>query len=499
MERVNLLALSKNCILDIESFNRYFNSVYARNCEVTIKEQDKNSLKNFCDFVMSQCGDVSLFSDFYFCFSIAQISKEFDILKITKRGVLNIELKGSRIDDKQIINQLARNRYYCGHLTQNIISIVYIADEKIFYVLKDSLLEEISVDEFIGILESFSSFEIDYRNIEDLFKPSMFLISPLNTPDKFIAGEYFLTDRQQEIKLEICNLFLKDVEHSNVVKLTGNPGTGKTLLIYDIAKELTNEGNVCIIHCGKLCQGHIEINRRINNLSVISIKDLKHADISIFKYILIDESHRMYKSQLDLILSETNANSVKLLFSIDPKQVMQKSEKRANIDGNLDLVKDIVKYSLTNKIRTNKEMASFIKNLFDLSKRNPNIQYKNIEIINVSSIQEAKDILRYYQSIGYEFISFTESRFKRHLIDNFKGNANTHEVIGQEYDNVIMFLDSEFYYRNDELTALEHPCPDYLFEKLLYQGITRVREKLCIVILNNIDLAKKIIEILENK
>ena len=47
MERVNLLALSKNCILDIESFNRYFNSVYARNCEVTIKEQDKNSFKKF--------------------------------------------------------------------------------------------------------------------------------------------------------------------------------------------------------------------------------------------------------------------------------------------------------------------------------------------------------------------------------------------------------------------------------------------------------------------
>ena len=50
MERVNLLSLSKNCVLDIESFNRYFNSVFARNCEVDIKEQDKNSLKDFCDF-----------------------------------------------------------------------------------------------------------------------------------------------------------------------------------------------------------------------------------------------------------------------------------------------------------------------------------------------------------------------------------------------------------------------------------------------------------------
>ena len=75
MEKVNLLTLSKNCILDIESFNRYYSSVYARNCEVDIKEQDKNSLKNFCDFVINYCKDVSLFSGFYFCFSIFIIVK----------------------------------------------------------------------------------------------------------------------------------------------------------------------------------------------------------------------------------------------------------------------------------------------------------------------------------------------------------------------------------------------------------------------------------------
>ena len=135
------------------------------------------------------------------------------------------------------------------------------------------------------------------------------------------------------------------------------------------------------------------------------------------------------------------------------------------------------------------EGYSFIKNLFDLSKTNKSMIYKNIEIVNVSTISEAKEILAYYRSMNYEFISFTESRYKRHLIDYFKGDANTHEVIGQEYDNVVMFLDSEFYYRNNELTALEHPCPNYLFDKLLYQGITRVRENLCIVIFDNIDLS----------
>ena len=37
-------------------------------------------------------------------------------------------------------------------------------------------------------------------------------------------------------------------------------------------------------------------------------------------------------------------------------------------------------------------------------------------------------------------------------------------------------------YKNGKLTGREHPNPDYLFEQLLYQGLTRVRSKLALVI-----------------
>ena len=95
MEKVNIYTLAKNCILDIQNFNNYFNSVYAKDNPVNIKEQDKNSLKLFCDSISNEANIISLCEDFYFCYSIAQISKEFDLLKITKSGVLNIELKNS--------------------------------------------------------------------------------------------------------------------------------------------------------------------------------------------------------------------------------------------------------------------------------------------------------------------------------------------------------------------------------------------------------------------
>ena len=45
-----------------------------------------------------------------------------------------------------------------------------------------------------------------------------------------------------------------------------------------------------------------------------------------------------------------------------------------------------------------------------------------------------------------------------------------------------MLLDDNFMYIDGRLTAKTHPNPDYLFEKLLYQGLTRTRSKLLLIV-----------------
>lgn len=46
-----------------------------------------------------------------------------------------------------------------------------------------------------------------------------------------------------------------------------------------------------------------------------------------------------------------------------------------------------------------------------------------------------------------------------------------------------MLLDDSFYYNEDGiLCGITHPNPDYLYPKLFYQGITRVREKIALII-----------------
>ena len=50
-------------------------------------------------------------------------------------------------------------------------------------------------------------------------------------------------------------------------------------------------------------------------------------------------------------------------------------------------------------------------------------------------------------------------------------------------------MDANFKYdENGELTAFESPDPDYLFQKLLYQNITRARKRLCLAVYDNPEL-----------
>ena len=114
------------------------------------------------------------------------------------------------------------------------------------------------------------------------------------------------------------------------------------------------------------------------------------------------------------------------------------------------------------------------------------IEYKNIDILYANNINESDKIIRFYTQNGYTFITFTPSQYKSNSIDHYSRFVNSHQVIGQEFDNVMIVIDNNFRYNSKgELEAKEHPNPDYLFPRLFYQNISRAREKLCIVVLEN--------------
>lgn len=452
--------------------------------ECEMRQHEIVSIRIFVDTLMERGVSIKAFDGFFMGFKIKQIGKEFDLLKITKDKLLNIELKSQTILPEEICGQLVRNKYYLSLLGKN--AKFYTVNTENFTVYTIDEKNDLCEIEFGTIVEQINFYgQQDYlTEIDKLFRVSDYLISPLNTPEKFICGEYFLTNQQEEIK----SCVLRKVQEigSGFFSIIGTPGTGKTLLLYDMAKELTKKGKVVVIHCGKLADGQIYLNKNLQNFNVSSIVSLRYEDnlLNGYDFILVDETHRIFPYQFDKICSFVRENNKVCIFSSDPGQTLSIQERERKIVEKILALPLIAKYELSEKIRTNKELASFIKKVRNLKKSVPDsISYDNISLAYAKSVDEARKIIKYFRDKGYIFINYSKSNRRYSPYQEYEEDYDTHHVIGQEFDNVLLLMDNSFYYDKDGvLQGVTHPNPDYLYPNLFYQGITRVREKIAIVV-----------------
>lgn len=496
MQAINLYLFSQ---IHYDKCMEYEAMLSKRDEKRKIKEYEFQSVLSLVNLLVESGAKMECFEGFYFSYCIDHISKEFDLLKIKKNEkVLNVELKSNTVSEDKIKNQLKQNRYYLTHLGTDIFLYTYIKDTQTLYTLENDILRECNVEELIECMNEFDFYE--KGDIKDLFRAKDFLISPLNTPEKFMNGSYFLTQQQQEIEEEIMKRAYAGY-CENKWGITGNAGTGKTLLLYDIAKKCSQYGRCCIVHCGILCDGHKVLNQALNNVDIYSAKEIVSIDLSSYRYVFVDETQRIYSSILENLIDMTKRLNIFTVFSYDINQILSKKEKNRNIIEKLYCLDNYKEKILSDKIRTNKEISSFIRNLIDLNDRaKRKHSYEDIDILYAKDVVNAKKIINLYQKKRkYVFISYTQSQYIGNVIDKYNGDYNTHQVIGQEFDNVLIVLDINFRYSEDgRLQGKDHPNPDYIFHKLFYQGVSRTREKLCILVVENIELFDKIISIKEN-
>jgi len=492
---INLYMQSR--IQDESSFNRIELHCSRRKDSGNIKVHEIQSLKKIADALFA-CGiSIDTMDGFFFGYHIPQIGKEFDLLKFTATATLNIELKSQSVPEEQIRLQLIKNRHYLSHLGKESCLFTVITDTMRCYKLNnDSSLER---SQFYELVERIVTFREGYlTDIDSMFRASEFLVSPLNTPEKFIRGEYFLTQAQEEIKKKVLETIFK-LDHAGFISVTGRPGTGKTLLIYDIAKELSKKDRTLIIHCGKAADGQKILNENISNFRVVIAGYLKYEPnvLDDYKYILLDEAHRIYPTQFDDICNTVKGTGKVCIFSADPGQILSQCEKRNAIFEKIRALALDGQFELSEKIRTNKELASFIKATRNLNNR-PHcpMDYSNVSIAYANSVDEAKLIIEYYRSNGYIFINYSKSNYRHSPYAQYEEDYDTHHVIGQEFDNVLILMDDSFYYdESGILQGVPHPNPDYLYPNLFYQGITRVREKIALVVVDAPGLFEKITSI----
>lgn len=490
MKEVNLVSI----INAFESLSEELFDSYLEYYSVTIKKEEIQDLKQFCLLIGSYTQNKDIFDRYFLGFSIPQIGKEFDLLRLDENSIINIELKREGTKRK-FKSQLKKNRYYLSFLKKEIYSFSFDrSSQKLYQLDQTETLTEVSPRKVLTILAAQSPHHIE--NLETYFSPSDFLVSPFNSTNEFMMGNYFLTLHQEKIKKSI----LKEINSSEsaVISIKGKAGTGKTLLTYDIAKAVIDSEEVLIVHCGYLNNGHRKLVEDFG-WKIISIRDINSIDYLEYQLIIIDEAQRIYKSQLNNIVSVVKANSINCIFSYDQAQTLRRQEDRNNISEMIESNLTINAFELTTKIRTNKEVAGFIKCLFDVSSPIQDFNYSAIALKYFNSIETALDHIQSLNKTGWKSIDYTPSTvhtlpYEEH---NSLGEYNAHTVIGQEFDKVICIIDKYFCYENGKLsTSGYRNNPYYHPTKMLFQIVSRTRLRLAVIIIDNEIILKRALQII---
>lgn len=474
------------------------------NC-FTLKNVEVQTLSKFYKLLKKSDCKFELFDGYYIGYKIKQISKEFDLLRFSNELVINIELKSPLDEDKKIkkiAEQMSQNYYYLNFLDKTVSIYTFIEDDGLYKYNSDT--NKCYLVEIKELVAELSTQTIDNKlNPDELFVPSNYLISPFNNTDKFIKDEYFLTDNQQSIKKQILKIV--DNNEMKFFCVSANAGTGKTLMLYDIAKTIYDEygkSTALIFHCGKLNAGHVRLNtlykwniHRIADVNAQSAEKLIHDKL---KLILFDETQRIRTHQLNLIINKAIELNIPIVFCYDKKQYLSNGE-------NLDLYEYVnekfntiqsIKKELKGKIRTNKEMASFITNLLKIGKSTTYLNYDAISVDYFNSIDDVREYIDYLETNkDWKAITYTTSQYDTNRLSYLSNIclSTAHDVIGQEFDKVVFVMDRNFKY--DEEDKLLAGGSYYSAKGMLYQIVTRVINQLKIVVLDNPNLYCKILGI----
>ncbi|MDO4491729.1 MAG: ATP-binding protein [Lachnospiraceae bacterium] len=544
MRAINLYTFTR---IEYDYATELMNMLADRRQKEKCRSHEFFSLKRLVDMLMALDVSPELLDSFFFSFTIHQIGKEFDLLKLLpeQRG-LNIELKSEPVELAEIEKQLRQNRYYLGFAAPDLRLFTFVASTGELYQLIGDTCYPVPLETLVEALPDYEA--AIQEGIEELFATGKFLISPFTDPSRFLTGKYFLTQQQQDIREQVLEMILdaagapgvsetvrtggagapgvsetvrtgeaaaapgvsesirtegaagvavaaETVDSCRVrLGITGSTGSGKTLLLYDLARSIAREGiDCCVIHSGDLWEGHEYLNEHWDRVSLYSIKTLlpvgSDSDASEtcvfdldFSCIFVDEAHRLYQKQVDALLATAEKQGAALVFSYDNQQWLTATERSRNIPEYLQQLQGFREWSLSRRIRTGVEIAAFYRNMLDLSNTpRGEMDYSHIDVLFAADEEEAGAIAGFYV------------KYKKYYLPTLE---ETGSYTGQEYDNVLILVGGSIRYnRSGCMEDQNNPQGDLELDHRMYQNIPRTRSRLCILVVGNYALFQQIANI----
>ena len=140
----------------------------------------------------------------------------------------------------------------------------------------------------------------------------------------------------------------------------------------------------------------------------------------------------------------------------------------------------IQSFHLTNRIRTNAELSSFIQNILHLPDKKGTRNYPHVDVVYANEKKETENLLKDYIRQGYEYQENQEQ---------IKENKETEQLV--------MVLDDSYYY--DEKGYLRMiTCKEKGKQEVrsLFHQLNQAKERLTLIIEKNEEVYKKMLNLL---
>lgn len=501
MKPINIYALTRQ--MKIENISRLERQMSGRKYFIAVKNWEIDSLRKFLGHLeesMPLADDLR----FFYSFQIPKLGKEFDLLRISEDTVVNIELKSKSVPDEQIKKQLEQNRYYLSTLGLNMRSYTYISTE-------DRLLRLTGGGNVIetgwqDLCDDLDKQELLYEgDIEELFKEEQYIISPLADPERFLQKEYFLTSQQRDIerkiiaringKNDVTGMEKSDKPQHCLQGFSGLPGTGKTLLLYDIAMRLSERQRVAVFHCAAFTEELRQLDERLKRIDFIDgMSPIDTAALEGYSALLVDEAHKMPENVVKGLIEYSGSRRLPVVFCYDNEDSIEEDELIGSAKNVFENLNEYTCYRLTNRIRANSELSAFIQCIMQGSSYNHRKDYPSVQVAYAGDVKEAGKLIDYYIGCGYAFIyddNISKTGCEMH------GAVEVSACGRQEYDGVVMLMDESFYYEILGGLRSKRTEGTYSSVRNLFHGLSRAKQELAVVVMNNEPVMDVILSILQ--
>ena len=454
MKSVSIYALTRK--QNLSNLSRLECHLSERDRPLKVRTWEINSMRALVDQLEKYMPEVYRLRLFY-SFQILRLGKEFDLLQVKENQIVNIELKSGAVSEDAIRRQLIQNRYYLSILGRPVRSYTYISSQnRLVRLTNHDHIVEAEWEQLCAELQEKSA---DFSgDLEDLFQAEWYLISPLTQPERFLKKEYFLTAQQKDIERQILKSIR--IKRGGYYHFSGLPGTGKTLLLYDIAMKLSGRQMVCIIHCGASGQEWKRLHERLRRIVWVSDSQIT-AEMRLDEYgtVLVDEAHLLDKETLENIVEAAGKRPV--IFTSDCEDQLSPEEVDQSVKLGIAKLPEIQTFRLTNRIRTNEEISSFVQDMMHIPDYKSGRRFPHVTVFYANDDQEAANLIQDAKKQGYQ-----------HLLES--------EVAEKAYDSVAIILDGNYFYDSKKYLRSKKRTVRNLFHQL-----NSAKEKLMLIVKDN--------------